>query len=1491
MKNNLKIVLLSLALLMITPAITFAEGALLEPQISGKVEGTSIYFEITNSEYLNISLQSTEEITIDLESISRMISMDVRLSTDFFSTNLTLSGLEPNTTYYKYQDSYKNKAVFVSNKNGEHNWVQDLTQSHHIWIQLEKDAGIQSKDIQASDGVVFLPEECSDYGIWNEETSTCVLTQDLFANMEITQNDITLDCAGHSIIGADTGYGIYVNRKTNVAVKNCTVNNFHSGIYFYYGSNSTLNNNNVSNNKYYGIRLTNSNNAFLEGNIVNSNPNWGISLDDSDNSTVINNTASNNCHGIYLCQCENNVLDNNTFDSNIGYGILFRHVHSSAITENIISNSENKCGFFMSSSGGNTITNNAFINNGLFPSSNNTLQGNTVNGKPLIYLEDISDHIISNTDAGQVILIDCDNITVENLNLSNTFIGILLSNTHNSSIIANNVSESSWGIRLCGSDHNRLFDNTILNNQFGVYIHTSDDNKVYHNNFLNNIAQVSVLYSDGNVFDNNYPSGGNYWSDYTGTDLHSGPNQDEPGSDGIGDTPHTFDIHYTLEDGEDRYPFMEQSGWVANQSPTYSNLDQYKFDGIKIINEGETTTESTVVFKATVSDPDNDQVKLQVEVKECGQSFDELNIIESNFVASGSEASITKEELIEKVSLYLQGGNTKSFCWRARAMDNDNQGGTSEWQEFGEPGNVDFEVKIVPLYTQIESDFPSWEKTRSWFDESYAYATSENPYPSCGWTIGRCGCAMTSRVMIFRFHDITTAVDDNDVNPLTFNNWLTNNEGYYSDGDIKPGIIDKYSKDPQTGITRLQWKGAKSSKDEVTLSIYLNKLNPVILKVKALSNGNLVTHYVVADGELDNTYTVKDSSWYNTKYLNQTAGSFAQNYHNSFSGLRLFSPEIVIREGFFSIHLCSPAELLVTDPQGRRLGKDPVNDISYNEIPNSSYYSDEINNPFAEIPAPTDESKNIWIPDPVDGEYNIQVIGTDSGKYTMEISVHDQDDQLKDIIKESNTTTNNIQEFELNYSTETIDETEFYQVVDIDIKPGSYPNSINLKSKGVIPVAVLTNEFFNAEDVVIDSVVFAGAKPLRGNFEDVDNDDDLDLILHFKTQSLQLAPGDTEAVLIAQLNDNTLIKGTDSIRVVGKLRFLASITESISGWINRIIESIKEFFSQIHLYFLNLWVAEENEEIEESQRTHSVCLSDDEVAAYEIREKKRGAMDNEAVVIMSINDKKTGAKEFDFQIDNVRINYRPIEVHKCGVYIVKRFNYDYKKIEQDPGSDYKEELWKYDYNGNGETLILLAEKPKEFIAYYSTDFRVDPTENYIVLIRSYLGQPDYALVIKDLETKEDVFVLPLKDISNLEGSIGLRSWTKDGRYFWGDIFVGAYVLAFFRIDTVNWNVEVFEIPEGVLGGSALNIEKGYVTQHPGHVWTGIDILTEQIKEEWREQGKISSLYLYNLFTKERTLLATTDEPLWRFKPKWLSDTELEYELPNGERKIYKINSQ
>ena len=106
--------------------------------------------------------------------------------------------------------------------------------------------------------------------------------------------------------------------------------------------------------------------------------------------------------------------------------------------------------------------------------------------------------------------------------------------------------------------------------------------------------------------------------------------------------------------------------------------------------------------------------------------------------------------------------------------------------------------------------------------------------------------------------------------------------------------------------------------------------------------------------------------------------------------------------------------------------------------------------------------------------------------------------------------------------------------VAIDIKPGSYPNSINLKSRGVVPVAILTTYRFDVSSVAPETVLFAGASPVRWSFKDIDGDGYIDLLFHFNTQDLLLDSESTEATLTGMTLDGVYIEGTDSVNIVPK---------------------------------------------------------------------------------------------------------------------------------------------------------------------------------------------------------------------------------------------------------------------------------------------------------------------------------------------------------------------
>jgi len=142
-----------------------------------------------------------------------------------------------------------------------------------------------------------------------------------------------------------------------------------------------------------------------------------------------------------------------------------------------------------------------------------------------------------------------NNVTIRNMEIKAFTEGIFL----NWLCFYNNIyrvtlTDNRVGIRVDqSSNYNRIYQNNVVNNVLiGVYLdHDSNYNSIYHNNFVDNqMRQASVgVYPSTNVWDDGYPSGGNYWSDYGGVDIDG---------DGIGDTPYSISA-----DNQDRYPLME----------------------------------------------------------------------------------------------------------------------------------------------------------------------------------------------------------------------------------------------------------------------------------------------------------------------------------------------------------------------------------------------------------------------------------------------------------------------------------------------------------------------------------------------------------------------------------------------------------------------------------------------------------------------------------------------------------------------------------------------------------------------------------------------------------------------------------------------------------------------------------------------------------------------------------------------------------------------
>jgi parallel beta-helix repeat protein len=157
--------------------------------------------------------------------------------------------------------------------------------------------------------------------------------------------------------------------------------------------------------------------------------------------------------------------------------------------------------------------------------------------------------------------------TVEANNITmNSYAGIFLEMSQNNYISRNRLANNHVGaIRLQDfSSYNSIVGNDFADSTwYGVYIIWSCYfNRVFHNNFVNNTVQAYVdSSSSGNVWDDGYPSGGNYWNDYTGVDSFNGPGQNEIGSDGIGDTPYAV-----YASNMDNYPLMD--AWNPTDAST-----------------------------------------------------------------------------------------------------------------------------------------------------------------------------------------------------------------------------------------------------------------------------------------------------------------------------------------------------------------------------------------------------------------------------------------------------------------------------------------------------------------------------------------------------------------------------------------------------------------------------------------------------------------------------------------------------------------------------------------------------------------------------------------------------------------------------------------------------------------------------------------------------------------------------------------------------------
>ena len=295
--------------------------------------------------------------------------------------------------------------------------------------------------------------------------------------------------------------------------------------------------------------------------------------------------------------------------------------------------------------------------------------------------------------------------------------------------------------------------------------------------------------------------------------------------------------------------------------------------------------------------------------------------------------------------------------------------------------------------------------------------------------------------------------------------------------------------------------------------------------VSAIVEGNLVAHHeaigihLIGYGSRNSIVSnniVTDCASYMPKL--QFVGAI---FGNSVYGSPQIIHNTVVGNHYTGIGFCHPGTPIIKNNivVGNLEGIGVCDNVDPNNSHNNSWNNEVYNWHGIEQGEGAISSDPLFV-DEIEGDYHLQKgspcidAGTDVGLYI------DMDGDLRP--------------FGVGFDMGADEFVPSYIAVNLDIKPGSYPNSINIKSKGKVPVAILTTDDFDAYDVDPDTCVFAAANPLRWKMEDVDYDGDYDMLFHFMTQELALTKDSTEATLEGKTIYGDQITGTDSVNIVPK---------------------------------------------------------------------------------------------------------------------------------------------------------------------------------------------------------------------------------------------------------------------------------------------------------------------------------------------------------------------
>jgi putative cofactor-binding repeat protein/parallel beta-helix repeat protein len=412
------------------------------------------------------------------------------------------------------------------------------------------------------------------------------------ANNKILNNDIEVVNCQNSLFSDISGWGIYVEFSEDTFVKGNIIKTQDPSKGLYVGA--TCNKTTITSNRFVecGMDLYTLRQKIIDGNTIDGKP--IIFLDGKSNQIV------EGAEQVFVYNCNNISVSNVNPNNCCRRTIQLEQTSNSAVTkcQGIIA---------LTNCSNNSVYENSPTNIALFKSSNNKVFQNIVTGGEVIFprttsekydgrrcidlsgsnYNDIYENTLKDSNCGIRLGEIEGGSQHNNIYLNNIFNvgqGILLAYSSENAIHSNRITDCSVGLSISVSNDIRAYQNNVTRCGTAVSI-CGSNNIFYHNNFIENTQQVSVrhqmlftsdiiiAYSTNNTFDAGYPSGGNYWSDYNGSDTDN---------DSMGDTSYTV-----FENVVDHYPLMKP---FITESATASKAGSQQNSASSV--ESETTTSS-----------------------------------------------------------------------------------------------------------------------------------------------------------------------------------------------------------------------------------------------------------------------------------------------------------------------------------------------------------------------------------------------------------------------------------------------------------------------------------------------------------------------------------------------------------------------------------------------------------------------------------------------------------------------------------------------------------------------------------------------------------------------------------------------------------------------------------------------------------------------------------------------------------------------------------